>query len=116
MEVGEVPKGIRWSAEAEGPPKVRIGGVSGRGRGPTTMPGSPEQNGVAERCNRTLMEMVRSMISRTNLPGFLWGEALKTALYILNRVPTKAVPLTPFELWTGRKPSLNHLKVWGCPA
>ena len=81
-----------------------------------TMPGSPKQNGVAERRNRTLMEMVRSMISRTNLPGFLWGEALKTALYILNRVPTKAVPLTPFELWTGRKPSLNHLKVWGCPA
>ena len=80
-----------------------------------TMPGSPEQNGIAERRNRTLMEMVRSMISRTNLPGFLWGEALKTALYILNRVPTKAVPLTPFELWTGRKPSLNHLKVWGCP-
>ena len=63
-----------------------------------TMPGSPEQNGVAERRNRTLMEMVKSMISRTNLPGFLWGEALKTALCILNRVPTKAVPLTPFEL------------------
>ena len=81
-----------------------------------TMPGSPEQNGIAERRNRTLMKMVRSMISRTNLPGFLWGEALKTALYILNCVPTKAVPLTPFELWTGRKPSLNHLKVWGCPA
>ena len=76
-----------------------------------TMPGSPEQNGIAERHNRTLMEMVRSMISRTNLPDFLWGEALKTALYILNRVPTKAVPLNPFELWTGRKPSLNHLKV-----
>ena len=81
-----------------------------------TMLGSPEQNGIAERRNRTLMEMVRSMISRTNLPGFLWGEALKTVLYILNRVPTKAVPLTPFELWAGRKPSLNHLKVWGCPA
>ena len=81
-----------------------------------TMPGSPEKNGVAERRNRTLMEMVRSLISTTNLPGFLWGEALKTTLYILNRVPTKAVPLTPFELWTGRKPSLNHLKVWGCPA
>ena len=63
-----------------------------------TMPGSSEQNGVAERRNRTLMEMVRSMISRKTLPGFLWGEALKTALYILNRVPTKVVPLTPFEL------------------
>ena len=81
-----------------------------------TMPGSPEQNGVAERRNRTLMEMVRSMISRTNLPSFLWGEALKTALYILNRVPTKAVQMTLFELWTRRKPSLNHLKVWGCLA
>ena len=54
-----------------------------------TMSGSPEQNGIAERRNRTLMEMVRSMISRTNLPGFLWGEALKTALYILNRVPVR---------------------------
>ena len=76
-----------------------------------TMPGSPEQNGVAERRNRTLMDMMRSMISRTNLPEFLWGEALKIALYLLNRVPTKATHLTPFELWVGRKPSLNHLKV-----
>ena len=44
----------------------------------------------------------------------MWGEALKTAAYILNRVPFKAVFKTPFELCTGRKPSLNHLYVWGC--
>ena len=44
------------------------------------------------------------------------GKALKTAVYLLNRVPTKAVPKTPFEVWTGRKPSLRHLYVWGCPA
>ncbi|KAH9656751.1 hypothetical protein KPL70_022797 [Citrus sinensis] len=44
------------------------------------------------------------------------GEALKTAAYILNRVPTKAAAKTPYELWTGRKPSLNHLHIWGCPA
>uniref|UniRef100_A0A2N9I4J9 Integrase catalytic domain-containing protein n=1 Tax=Fagus sylvatica TaxID=28930 RepID=A0A2N9I4J9_FAGSY len=81
-----------------------------------TMPGTPEQNGVAERRNRTLMDMVRSMMSRSNLPKSLWGEALKTAMYILNRVPTKSVPRTPFELWTGWKPSLNHFRVWGCPA
>ena len=81
-----------------------------------TMPGTPEQNGVAERRNRTLKDMMRSMMSRCNLPDFLWGDALKTALYILNRVPSKSVPKTPFELWTGRKPSLNHLRVWGCPA
>ncbi|XP_075099082.1 uncharacterized protein LOC142175970 [Nicotiana tabacum] len=77
---------------------------------------TPEQNGVAERRNHTLIEMVRSMMSRTRLPEYLWGEALKTVSYILNRVPTKSVLKTPFELWTTRKPSLNHFHIWGCPA
>ena len=81
-----------------------------------TMPGSPEQNGVSERCNCTLMEMKRSMMSRSNFPEYLWGEAIKTTTYILNRVLGKSVPKTPFELWTCRKPSLNHFKVWGCLA
>ncbi|KAM1114412.1 hypothetical protein ACFX2B_046412 [Malus domestica] len=81
-----------------------------------TTPGTPQQNEVAERRNRTLMEMVRSMISRSKLPNFLWGEALKTASYIINRVPSKSVPKTPFELWHGRKPSFNHFHVWGCKA
>ncbi|KAJ9561477.1 hypothetical protein OSB04_006637 [Centaurea solstitialis] len=81
-----------------------------------TMPGSPRMNSVAERRNRTLKDMVRSMISHTSLPEPLWGEALKTAVYILNRVPSKAVAKTPYELWTGKKPSQNHLHVWGCPA
>ena len=81
-----------------------------------TMPGTPQQNGVAERRNRTLMDMVRSMISNSSLPKSLWTYALKTAVYLLNRIPSKAVPKTPFELWTGRKPSLRHLHVWGCPA
>ena len=67
-----------------------------------TMPGTPEQNGVAERRNRTLMDMVRSMLSSNpKLPKSLWTEALKTSMYILNRVPTKAVSKTPFELWKG---------------
>ena len=81
-----------------------------------TTPGTPQQNGVAERRNRTLMGMVRSLISRSKLPGFLWGEALKTANYILNRVPTKSVSKTPFELWTSRMPTFNHFHVWGCKA
>ena len=81
-----------------------------------TMPGSPSMNGVAERRNRMLKDMVRSMISHSNLPISLWGEALKTAAYILNRVPTKATAKTPYELWTGKKPSLKHLHIWGCPA
>ncbi|KAG7564376.1 Ribonuclease H-like superfamily [Arabidopsis suecica] len=81
-----------------------------------TTPGSPWQNGVAERRNRTYMGMVRSMMSHANLPISLWMDALRTAVYILNRVPSKAVPKTPFELWKGWKPSLLHLQVWGCPA
>ena len=56
------------------------------------------------------------MLSSSNIPKYLWTEALKMAVYILNRVPTKAVPKTPFELWKGWKPSLRHMRVWGCPS
>ncbi|CAH9072186.1 unnamed protein product [Cuscuta epithymum] len=80
------------------------------------MPGTPQQNDVAERRNRTFIEMVRSMLSYSTLPPSLWMYALRTATYLLNRVPSKAVHKTPYELWTGRKPSLRHLHIWGCPA
>jgi hypothetical protein len=81
-----------------------------------SMPGEPQQNGVAERRNRTLMDMVRSMISYSTLLVSLWMEALKITIHILNRVPSKSMPKTPYEMWTGRVPSLNHLRVWGSPA
>ena len=71
-----------------------------------TMSGSLDQNGVAERRNRTLLDMVRNMFSSSKLPKFLWTEALKTVVYILNRVPTKAVQKTPFELLKCWEPSL----------
>ena len=78
------------------------------------MPGSPNQNGVAERRNQTLVDMVQSMIRNSNLLKSLWTNTLKTAVYILNRVPTKAAPKTPFEFWKNWKPSLRHMLVWGC--
>ena len=81
-----------------------------------TTPYNPSQNGVAERKNRTLLNMVRSMMCTTGSPIFLWGEALKTANYICNRSPSKSVEKTPFELWYGKQPSLHHLHVWGCKA
>jgi hypothetical protein len=81
-----------------------------------TMSSSPTMNGMAERRNRTLMNMVRSMISHTSLPLNLRGEALKTTTYILNRLPTKTANKTPYELWTGQKPNLQHFRIWGCPA
>ena len=59
--------------------------------------------------------MVRNIIYQSNLPESLLGEALKIAAYILNRVPTKAAAKTPYELWVGKKPSLKHFHVWGCP-
>jgi hypothetical protein len=62
------------------------------------------------------MDMVRGMMSYSNLPLSLWMETLKTIIHILNRVPSKSVPKTPYKLWTGRVPSLKHLRVWGSPA
>jgi hypothetical protein len=61
------------------------------------------------------MNMVRSMLSYSTLPIGFWMEALKTDIYILNRVPSKSVSKKPYELWTGNKPLLNYLHVWGCP-
>ncbi|KAM2728531.1 hypothetical protein EV1_000013 [Malus domestica] len=81
-----------------------------------TPPGTPQLNGVSERRNRTLMNMVRSMMSSADLPVTLWGYALYTAAYLLNRVPSKSVSQTPYEIWHGRKPSLKHIKIWGCEA
>ena len=81
-----------------------------------TNPGTPQQNGVSKRRNRTLIEMVRSMMCCTKLPTFLWGEALKTANYLANRIPTKATNMIPYEIWCKRKPSLAHLRTWGCRA
>ena len=81
-----------------------------------TMLVSPDQNTVAERRNRTLLEMVRSMLSSSKLPKSLWIEALKMEAYILNRVSTKVVAKTPFELFYGWKPSSRHMHIWRCPS
>jgi hypothetical protein len=78
------------------------------------MSGDPQQNGVAERRNCILMDILRSMLSYSTLPISLCMEALKPVVHILNRVPSKSVPSTPYELWTGRKPTLNCLHVRGC--
>ena len=79
-----------------------------------TPPGTPQWNGVFERRNQTLLDMVRSMMSRTDLPISFWGYALETAAFLLNRIPSKAVKKTPYELWTGKRLGLSFLKIWGC--
>ncbi|GJS81755.1 retrotransposon protein, putative, ty1-copia subclass, partial [Tanacetum coccineum] len=81
-----------------------------------TPPYTPQHNGVSERRNRTLLDMVRSMMSQTTLPKSFWDYALETAARILNMVPTKKVEKTPYEVWHGQAPKLSYLKVWGCEA
>ncbi|KAA0032046.1 gag/pol protein [Cucumis melo var. makuwa] len=79
-------------------------------------PSTPQQNGVSERRNRTLLDMVRSITSFAQLPDSFWGYALETTIYILNNVSSKSVSETPYELWKGRKDSFPHFRIWGCPA
>ncbi|KAK8957726.1 hypothetical protein KSP39_PZI001286 [Platanthera zijinensis] len=81
-----------------------------------TPPGTPQWNGVSERRNRTLLDMVRPMMCQTDLPLYFWGHALLTAAYTLNFVPTKAVDKTPHEIWVGKPPITSFLKIWGCEA
>nr|GEW77585.1 retrovirus-related Pol polyprotein from transposon TNT 1-94 [Tanacetum cinerariifolium] len=77
---------------------------------------TPQHNGVSERRNRTLLDMVRSMMSQTTLPKSFWDYALETVARILNMVPTEKFEKKPYEVWHGQAPKLSYLKVSGCEA
>lgn len=83
-----------------------------------TVPYTPQQNGVSERMNRTLMERARAILAESGFDKEMWGEAVYTATYITNRCPTSAVYFdkTPYELWTGRRPDVDKLRVFGSTA
>lgn len=82
-----------------------------------TTPYTPEQNGVAERDNRTLMEAVRSMIYSANVHTRFWGEALHNAVYCLNRSGSRMLDgETPYERWHGVRPCVSHIRVFGADA
>ena len=79
-------------------------------------PYSPEQNGKAERLNRTLVERMRSMLVDAGGRDELWAEAINTANYIRNRSPVAGKDMTPWELFTHNKPDVSHMRVFGCAA
>jgi transposase InsO family protein len=82
-----------------------------------TAPYTPQHNGVVERRNQTEVAMARSMLKGRGVPNTFWGEAVMTAVYLLNRSFTRAVDgKTLYELWHGTPPSLHHLRVFGCVA
>ncbi|KAK2372557.1 putative mitochondrial protein [Trifolium repens] len=79
-----------------------------------TAPYTPQHNGLAERRNRSILNVARSMVKQKQLPRRFWGEAVSTAVYILNRSPTnRLVDKVPEEVWSKVKPSVSHLKVFG---
>ncbi|GJR13725.1 zinc finger, CCHC-type containing protein [Tanacetum coccineum] len=80
-----------------------------------TPPYTPQHNGLSERRNQTLLDMVQSMMNLTTLPKSFWGYALESAPLILNMVPTKKVERTPYEIWHGKAPKMSYLRVWGYP-
>ena len=81
-----------------------------------TTPSTPEQNGIAERKNRTPKDMMNARLISFGLPSNMWGDAILSACHVLNRVPHKKIRKTPYEPWEGRAPNLGYLKVWGCLA
>ena len=82
----------------------------------TSTPYTPQQNEIVEHKNRILKEMMNAMLISSGLPQNLWGEALLSANYILNRLPHKKLDKTPYELWKGRSHFYKYLKMWGCLA
>lgn len=82
-----------------------------------TVPKTPQQNGVREQLNCTLMETVRAMLADSNLDKKFWADALNTEVYLKNRTPTSALDkITPYEALTGQQPSVEHLRIFGCSA
>jgi transposase InsO family protein len=75
---------------------------------------TPQQNGRAERLNRTLMERCRALLSDRQLPKLLWPFAMDTAAYVRNRVTANGLPKTPYEMFYGKKPDISNLRVFGC--
>jgi hypothetical protein len=82
-----------------------------------TVPYTPEQNGNAERLNRTLLDKVRCMLVESSAPQNLWSEAIRTANYLRNLLPSAAYQFkTPYELWFHKKPDISHLQTFGVDA
>lgn len=83
----------------------------------TTVPDTPQQNGVSERFNQTIVERAHCMMHEAKLSVGFWIFAIATAVYLINRSPSTCLPdSTPEEAWSGDKPSLKALKPFGCPA
>jgi transposase InsO family protein len=80
------------------------------------VPHNPQQNGVAERKNRSIEEIVKDLLNDQDISMFLWGEASMTSIYIQNKIPHHILKdMTPEEAFSGKKPNIENLRIFGCP-
>jgi hypothetical protein len=80
------------------------------------VPHNPQQNGVAKRRNRSIEETVKALLNDQGLSMYLWGEAAMIAIYVQNRSPHRILKdMTPEEAFSGKKPNVEHLRIFGCP-
>jgi hypothetical protein len=82
----------------------------------TSAPGTLQQNGMAERMNRTLKELIKTLLSHAEAKETLWREALQTAVIYYNLTPVAGKPKTPYEAIFHKKPGVSALRTWGCKA
>jgi hypothetical protein len=81
-----------------------------------TVPHNPQQNGVAERKNRSIEETVKALLNDQGLSMFLWGEETMTTIYVKNKSPHNILKdMTPEESFSGRKPNVENIIIFGCP-
>lgn len=114
---GKKPKIIRSDRGREYINDILISYMKKEGiRAQYTAPYSPQQNSVAERKNRTLIEMTRCMLIESGLNKKYWGEAIHTANYLLNRLPSQSIKSTAYELWFSKKPDVRNIQIFGSAA
>ena len=110
-------KALRSDNESEYVSKEFTQYCKSRGIKDNTIPYTPQQNGVSERVNQTIMETVRCMLHYAHLSLNMWAEAVATAVFLRNRSPTSyQKEITPYECWFYKKPDVSNLRVFGCKA
>lgn len=116
-ETGQLVHSLRTDDGGESTNQSWKNWLSNKGiRLESSAPYTHEQNGLSERANRTVVEGGRCLLHAKHLPLELWGEAIACTVYTLNCVSNTVLPTTPYQMWSGTKPNISHLRIFGSVA